>query len=53
MDMAGSNEQVMVGISKELREQLRKAAEKYGFKIGALVAQGIQMRLDALAKEKR
>jgi len=39
-----------VPIEGELHQKLVAAAEKFGFRIKALVEQGIKMRLDALAK---
>lgn len=43
----------MVEIAPDLLQRVREAATKYGFKIKALVEQGIRMRLDALKKEQQ
>jgi hypothetical protein len=42
-----------VPVDSVLLAKVREAALKYGFRIRALVEQGIQMRLDALAREKK
>jgi hypothetical protein len=42
-----------VPVDRALLDEVRAISEKTGIRIKALVEQGIRMRLDALAKEKK
>jgi hypothetical protein len=42
-----------VPVDRALLDKVRAISEKTGIRIKALVEQGIRMRLDALAKEKK